>query len=147
MRLITVVLLMAAAPASAITCGAQLTPQPLPARGALVAPVAAEVAGAPALVRASGSLLASPRDERLALDVILLRLRDEACLAEGASAAGSDSYAGYQKKTEHDNTPWRYEPKPGEQFSAAEFDAWMKSRGVRVAKGRAQAPVTEAATE
>jgi len=133
--LIPILLLAAVGPASAVTCDAAITaPQPLPVRSSLVAPFAPEMPGVPQVMGASPGLLVGRRDESLAVDVVLLRLRSEACATQ--ASATQDAYAGYQKKTEHDNTPWRYEGKPGQPFSAAEFDAWMKSRGVRVAKGR-----------
>ncbi|MFC3550253.1 hypothetical protein ACFOLC_04420 [Lysobacter cavernae] len=43
---------------------------------------------------------------------------------------------GYKPKTKHDNTPYRFNMhQNGRRMSADEFDAWMKSRGIRVAKG------------
>lgn len=146
MRALALVFLLASAgPAAAVSCDSSIgSPQPLPVRSALVAPFAPEMAGVPQVLGASGGLLVSRRDESLAVDVVLLRLRSEACASQ--VAASGDAYAGYQKKTEHDNTPWRYEGKPGQPFSAAEFDAWMKSRGVRVAKGRPAAAETAAET-
>ncbi len=135
MRLLVAAVLMTGSTfAAAFSCDQSVAGSPLPIRSTLVAPFAAELTGAPLTQGATGGLLAQRRDESLAVDVVLMRLRGQACLAQ--AAAGGDSYAGYQKKTEFDNTPWRYEGKPGQRFSAAEFDAWMKSRGVRVAKGR-----------
>ncbi len=134
MRTLALLLLAAVAPASAFTCDQAAINTPLPVRTTLVAPFAPELGGAPLQQGATDGLLSVARDESLAIDVVLLRLRKDACLAQ--AAASSDSFAGYQKKTEFDNTPWRYESKPGERFSAEEFDAWMKSRGVRVARGK-----------
>ena len=49
-------------------------------------------------------------------------------------------------KTEFDNTPYRFNMDKGKKFTAAEFDAWMKSRGVRVVQARpAAAGATPAA--
>jgi hypothetical protein len=75
-------------------------------------------------------LLAESRDESLALDIVLLRLKTESC--------STDAFAGYKPRTEFDNTPWRYNMEKGKKFTAEEFDAWMKSRGVRVAKGKVE---------
>lgn len=50
------------------------------------------------------------------------------------SAPSADPAAGYQKKTEFDNTPYRFNAEKG--FTAAEFDAWMASRGIRIATGK-----------
>lgn len=52
--------------------------------------------------------------------------------------------ATYKPKTEHDNTPYRFNMEQnGKRMSADEFDAWMKARGVRVATGK---PAVEAAS-
>ena len=51
------------------------------------------------------------------------------------AAAVANSPAAYQPKTAHDNTPWRFDmSQNGKRMTADEFDAWMKSRGVRVVK-------------
>lgn len=72
---------------------------------------------------------------------------------EAAPAAAEPAIvdaATYAPKTEHDNTPWRFNMEQnGKRMSADEFDAWMKARGVRVAKGAAAPaegapPVTQA---
>jgi hypothetical protein len=42
----------------------------------------------------------------------------------------------YVPLTKDDNTPWRFDmSQNGKRMTAEEFDAWMKARGVRVAKG------------
>lgn len=52
--------------------------------------------------------------------------------------------ATYKPKTEHDNTPYRFNMEQnGKRMSADEFDAWMKARGVRVATGK---PTVDAAS-
>ena len=44
--------------------------------------------------------------------------------------------ATYQKRTEFDNTPWRFNMEQnGRRMTADEFTAWMEARGVRVARG------------
>lgn len=68
-----------------------------------------------------------------------------------AIAAGTDAAepavvdaATYKPKTEHDNTPYRFNMEQnGKRMSADEFDAWMKARGVRVATGK---PAVDAAS-
>ena len=46
--------------------------------------------------------------------------------------------ATYQKRTEIDNTPWRFNMEQnGKRMTADEFTAWMEARGVRVARGPA----------
>ena len=53
-----------------------------------------------------------------------------------AAEAEQVDAATYKPKTEHDNTPWRFNMEQGgERMTADQFDAWMKSKGVRVAKG------------
>ena len=118
--------------AHANTCNAGAGVQPLPVRSTLVSPLAAGLAGRPVAFASQHVLLADSRDESLALDLVLRRLQLEACV--------KDEFANYKPRTKFDNTPWRFQAKPGQKFTAAEFDAWMKSRGVRVAKGNAAAP-------
>jgi len=50
-----------------------------------------------------------------------------------ASTAATSTDAAYVPKTAYDNSPYRFNA--GARFTAVEFDAWMKSRGIRVAKG------------
>jgi hypothetical protein len=69
-----------------------------------------------------------------------------AAAAEPAAepAAKAEASAEYQPKTKFDNTPYRFNMEQnGKRMSAEEFDAWMKSRGIRVAKG-APAPAATA---
>ncbi len=80
---------------------------------------------------ASAHLLGTLPNEQLALGAVLLRRQLSAC-------GPSNEFAGYVPKTQHDNTPWRFNADSGKGLSAAEFDAWMKSRGVRVARGRSE---------
>lgn len=43
----------------------------------------------------------------------------------------------YVPKTQFDNTPWRFDMNQnGKRMTAEEFDAWMKAKGIRVAKGK-----------
>lgn len=50
------------------------------------------------------------------------------------SVAATAKPAAYVPKTAYDNSPYRFNA--GKRFTAAEFDAWMQSRGIRVAKGK-----------
>lgn len=120
--------------ASAATCSTGGI-SPLPVRNSPVPPLTSALAGRPVALASPRTLLAESRDEALALDNVLLRLKLESCV--------KDEFAGYKPKTEFDNTPYRFNMDKGKKFTAAEFDAWMKSRGVRVATGRA--PAAEAA--
>ena len=68
------------------------------------------------------------------------------------AAANASDPAAYKPQTEYDNTPWRFDmSQNGKRMTADEFDAWMKARGGRGAKGApapaatASAPATESA--
>lgn len=99
--------------------------------------VAAWAAGDDSQPSATHLLGTSPA-EALSLNAVLLRRQLGAC-------GPSDGFADYVPKTEHDNTPWRFNADSGRGLSAAEFDAWMKSRGVRVARGRGEQAASEEA--
>ena len=59
--------------------------------------------------------------------------------AVAATGAANDA-ATYKPRTKHDNTPYRFNmEQDGKCMTADQFDAWMKSKGVRVATGK---PVT-----
>ena len=51
-----------------------------------------------------------------------------------------DEFAGYVPKTRFDNTPYRFSMDSSKKFTAEEFDAWMKKRGVRIATGPTSKP-------
>lgn len=58
--------------------------------------------------------------------------------------APAPAASGYVPKTEHDNTPWRFNmEQDGKQMSADQFDEWMKSKGVRVATGKPATPLVQ----
>lgn len=66
-----------------------------------------------------------------------------ASAAPAATAAAAEA-AAYKPLTAHDNTPYRFNMEQnGRRMTAEEFDAWMKARGIRVAKG-APAPAAGA---
>ncbi len=63
----------------------------------------------------------------------LARLRGPAAAPAGA----------YVPLTKDDNTPWRFDmSQNGKRMTSAEFDAWMKARGIRVATGKPATNVT-----
>ncbi|HEY5852461.1 MAG TPA: hypothetical protein VIT62_17070 [Lysobacter sp.] len=56
--------------------------------------------------------------------------------APKAEATAEAAPGEYKPKTEFDNTPYRFNMhQNGKKMTAEEFDAWMKARGIRVAKG------------
>ena len=88
-------------------------------------------------------------DEALSVDNVLLRIRLDGCRAMAnarpADAVDPNDPAAYKPKTEFDNTPWRFNmTQNGKRMTADEFDAWLKSRGVRVVGRKDAAPATTA---
>ena len=107
-----------------------------PVRPTLVSSVAAELAPATTQLGGASGVLAQSFDEALSVDNVLARLRLDGCRAMAKSAvpaAGMVDAAAYKPQTAFDNTPWRFNmTQNGKRMTADEFDAWMKSRGVRV---------------
>ena len=109
----------------------------MPVRPTLIAPVAIELAPATTQLGGITGVLSQASDEALSVDNVLLRIRQDGCLAVARAAASRaldpNDPASYKPKTEFDNTPWRFNmTQNGKRMTADEFDAWMKSRGVRV---------------
>lgn len=70
-------------------------------------------------------------------------------VAAPAATAAPASGTAYVPKTQHDNSPWRFDmSQNGRRMTADEFDAWMKAKGIRVASGKPAAqpaaPVAQA---
>ncbi|MEZ5463785.1 MAG: hypothetical protein R3F22_00880 [Lysobacteraceae bacterium] len=116
-------------PAHASLCGNDAGRAPLPLREGLLVPVSPQLAAGPAALDFQGSPLGVSGGENLSVDRVLQRLRQKHCVV--------DEFAGYVPKTEFDNTPYRFSMDSSKKFTADEFDAWMKKRGVRIAKGGA----------
>ena len=141
-RLIVVSLLLASgwAQAQSNQC-ATLVPPSIPVRPTLVPALAPELALPSHQLGAPTGVLAQAFDESQSVDQVLFRLRVEGCSVANAlpaptPASGIIDPATYKPKTEFDNTPWRFNmSQNGKQMTADEFSAWMKARGVRVAKG------------
>lgn len=54
-----------------------------------------------------------------------------------ATVPAAPPQGAYTPKTQHDNTPWRFDMNQnGRRMTAEEFDAWMKAKGIRVATGK-----------
>ena len=127
--------------------------QGLPVQPTLLAPLAPEFSAPTQQLGAPTGVLAQAFDESLAVDNVLLRQRLDACLASARvvpatapALPSSTGAAAYKPATQFDNTPWRFDmSQNGKRMTAEEFDAWMKARGVRVAKGApGTAPVAPA---
>ena len=136
--------------AQAMDCSSALA-QPL--RPTTLAPIATELVLADTPLGAPSGVLSQGADASQSLDQVLLRIRIESCrnVANIAPLPGTvepGSPAAYKPRTEFDNTPWRFNmSQNGKNMTADEFSAWMKSRGVRVARGaNAQVPAEAAPT-
>ncbi len=129
--------------AHAINCSG--VPQALPVRPTVLAPIASELVPPTSALGAQSGVLSQAYDEAQSVDQVLLRLRIESCHAmamvmPAPSAIDPNDPAAYKPKTEFDNTPWRFDmSQNGKRMTADEFSAWMKARGVRVARGAAPA--------
>ena len=119
-------------------------------RVTVLAPLAPEFIAPSYMLGADSGVLAHAYDESQSVDEVLLRLRIEGCrsvamAAPAPTAIDPNDPAAYKPKTEFDNTPWRFDMNQnGKRMTADEFDAWMKARGVRVARGTAPAAVAPA---
>ncbi|MBB5015833.1 hypothetical protein [Rehaibacterium terrae] len=117
--------------AVATDCAGSAVPLPLPVRPTAIPPVAHELPGTGSQLGEPRGLLARYSDESQSVDRVLMRSRLKAC----RQAAAADPGAGYTPRTEFDNTPYRFNARKG--FTAAEFEAWMKEKGIRIVNGRA----------
>ena len=147
MRTAIVLLAIFAAPgiAQAMDCSTT-TSQPL--RSTMTAPVASEFAAASSPLGTPNGVLSQAYDEAQSVDQVLLRIRIESCqnvamATPSPSVLNPNDPATYKPRTQFDNTPWRFNmSQNGKNMTADEFSAWMKSRGVRVARGASpQVPV------
>lgn len=119
-------------------------PQTMPSGSDALAPVAAELR--PIITAQLGSpsgVLAQAYDQAMSADMVVLRLRVETCrriasTLPSPSPANPNDPAAYKPQSQWDNTPWRFNMQKG--MTATEFEAWMKAKGLRVAKGRAPTP-------
>jgi hypothetical protein len=117
-------------------------PNPVePLRPMALAPVSGELAVVDNLLGAPNGVLSQSADTTESVDQVLLRIRIQGCsdVANATPAPGvvnPDDPAAYKPRTQFDNTPWRFNmSQNGKKMTADEFSAWMKSRGVRVARG------------
>lgn len=139
---------LAAMDASAQQVNCTDVPQSMPSGNDVLAPVAAELR--PIITAQLGSpsgVLAQAYDQAMSADMVVLRLRVETCRRIAAtlpspSPSNPNDPAAYKPQSQWDNTPWRFNMQKG--MTATEFEAWMKAKGLRVAKGRP--PATDATT-
>jgi hypothetical protein len=131
-------LLFSPAVALAATCPAPTIVSPASPTG--TTPLSADVAFQQQPLGAPAGVLSQAYEASLTVDRVLLRQELARCndLAKAAPAPGIDSSdpAAYKPRTQYDNTPWRFNmSQDGKKMTADEFSAWMKARGVRVARG------------
>lgn len=130
---------------SSASCAALAATRAQPVRSTLIAPIAPELAAPSHQLGAPTGVLAQAFDEALSVDQVLLRMRLDACgFAKAAPAStgmpSSNDPAAYKPQTQFDNSPWRFDmSQGGKRMTADEFSAWMKAKGVRVAKGNTPA--------
>jgi len=133
--------------AQAMDCSTNIS-QPL--RATTLAPIASELALADNPLGAPSGVLSQTEDASQSVDQILLRIRIDSCqstanLTPATGTVNPDDPAAYKPRTAFDNTPWRFNmSQNGKNMTAAEFSAWMESKGVHVARGAAPAPVIPA---
>ncbi|KAB8172104.1 hypothetical protein [Marilutibacter maris] len=136
-------------------CNALVAPKSMPIRPTIVAPVSGELSVPSHQLGAPTGVLAHAYDEAQSIDQVVFRLKLENCQslakampATTPAAAETQAPAAYKPRTEFDNGPWRFDMNQnGKRMTAEEFDAWMKSRGVRVAKGAPAAAAAPAPAE
>ncbi|MFC3550255.1 hypothetical protein ACFOLC_04430 [Lysobacter cavernae] len=140
----SLLLIAGMAQAQVANCAAVSAPKALPIRPTVIAPIASELVVPRPQLGAPTGVLSQAFDEALSVDQVLFRMRLEGCqvakampaATPGAMPSASDP-AAYKPKTQFDNTPWRFDMNQnGKRMTAEEFDAWMKAKGVRVAKGK-----------
>ncbi|ALN90331.1 hypothetical protein [Lysobacter gummosus] len=126
---------------SAVNCASLTASRAQPVQPTLIAPIAPELVAPSHQLGAPTGVLSQALDEALSVDQVLLRIRLDGCNVAKATPASSgmpsaNDPAAYKPKTEFDNTPWRFDmSQGGKRMTADEFSAWMKAKGVRVAKG------------
>ncbi len=139
--------LLAPGLAQAMDCSSNIA-QPL--RPTTLAPIASELALADNPLGAPSGVLSQTEDASQSVDQILLRIRIDRCqnnanLTPATGTVNPDDPAAYKPRTAFDNTPWRFNmSQNGKNMTAAEFSAWMESKGVHVARGAAPAAVVPA---
>jgi hypothetical protein len=102
--------------------------------------VAGECLLSPAATQNPGMSVVAPEMQRKpGADLLCVSAADALARIHAMQAvAAVGSNGEYVKQTEFDNSPWRFNmSQDGRRMTAEEFDAWMKAKGIHVAKGRA----------
>ncbi|WP_243720350.1 hypothetical protein [Luteimonas aestuarii] len=141
--------LFAALPAFASTPQCQGIPaaQAQVAGATVLSPVAVEFVAANPQLGSQRGVLAPAFDDRQSLENVLLRIRAEGCRAAAMQAAPVVHAAaeGYVKKTEFDNTPYRFNmTQNGKRMTADDFDAWLQANGYSAGRRASAAEPAEA---
>ena len=86
----------------------------------------------------AGLSVAAPEMLRpVTADAYCVSVQDLLARVRSAAPATGETPAAYVPKTKDDNTPWRFDmSQNGKRMTSAEFDAWMKAKGIRVATGK-----------
>jgi hypothetical protein len=98
----------------------------------VLSPVAVEFVAANPQLGSQRGVLSAAFDEQQSLENVLLRLKAEGCRAAAAAhqPVVHAAAAGYVKKTEFDNTPYRFNmTQNGKRMTADDFDAWLQANG------------------
>jgi hypothetical protein len=148
MRGMMLMLACLAAPglAHATDCALLTASSAQPLRDNALPPVSSELAAPSDQLGVQSGVLAHAYDESQSVDQVLLRLKIEGCrnvatATPAPSVVDPTDPSVYKPRTEFDNAPWRFDMNQnGKRMTADEFDAWMKSRGVRVARGASVGP-------
>ena len=125
-------------------CLATRTAEVQASRSLKGSPVADELS-APSAQLGAGVGFARLFDDAVSVDLVLSRIKHQDCVArlpqQPSAGALANSDAAYQPGQQADGQAWRFNmTQNGKRMTADEFDAWMKSRGVRVVPARAEAP-------
>ncbi len=124
---LSLALITVSAPARAAVDCTSLTAPQAPAGQVLLAPVAAELLLPSHRLGAPVGMRAHSFDPSMSLEQVLYRQQLATCVTQAPEPAA------YQKRTEFDNAPWRFDMNQnGKRMTADDFTAWMEAKGVRV---------------
>ena len=125
-------------------------PRAMPASTDVLSALSPELSSVNSQLGTPAGVLTQAYDAAMSADAVILRLRIEGCRSVAStlpamSPSNPNDPANYKPQTQWDNSPWRFNmTQNGRRMTADEFDAWMKAKGIRVAKG-APKPVADPA--